>query len=164
MKVGEGEGGRDMGRGAADDDCELMLEVPKVVGVLDTLVLSAVLEPAVAVSELVGTSELVGGAELVEVVGVEICWVSVDVGGEVSLDVGVMGRIDPGREIEIDGWVKEEETGGGGSKVGIARRPGADIADGTAEDMSQCRRDASLEARWSGNGETQARQSVIVLS
>lgn len=140
LKVGEGDGDKDIGKGTVDDDCELMLEVLEVVDVVDALVLSGVPVPAVAVSELVG------------VVGGEVCWVSVGVDDEVSLDVGVMERIDPGREIEIGGRVREEESGGGGAKVGIARRAGADIAEGTAN-MSQCWRDVSLRLNvWSGNG------------
>lgn len=111
MKVGEGDDGSDIGSGAADDGSKLM--VLEDVGVPPV--------ESVPVVEDVDESEFVGG------LAVELCWV----GGGVSLDVGVMGRIDPGRETEDGGWDKEAESGGGGPKVGIARRPGTDIAEGT---------------------------------
>ena len=124
---GDGDGDRDIGGGTADDDCELMLVVlePELKGALDTLVLSAVLEPVLAVSESVDVAGVVGAAWEVEV----DCWVFVGVGDGLSLEGGAMDMMDKGKE----GWIGEEVSGGGGGgpKVGIA---GADIAGGTTND------------------------------
>lgn len=77
IQLGEGDGGREIGRGAADDDCEVIL-----VGVV---VLSVVAEPVDDVWESVGVSVGVGGSVGADVVE--------------SVAVGVdMERMDPGRE------------------------------------------------------------------